>query len=311
MNALIIGAGDIAQTFYAPSLLKLKKQGVIDNVFVSDVKKQNEAYFKLNFSFSPFEKKDMDYVDAIFVTVPYEKIGEVTQYYATFHKPMMLEKPPATDVETAYEMLDTLNKHSIKHQVAFNRHYMPMTTKLRSELKARKLRIDGIQTIMNRYRRKENTFYSTAIHDIDLVKFLSPSLIENVEFLFSKKNNDCIITYEMQDGSIASSIFQTNSGMIRETVSVTCQDHTLISSLPMYETVDRTGIFSIFKDNKEVISEKGDDLPPFMLNGIYQEIESFLTDVENNTDPYESMQYALDSIRIMEAMKKKERRVKL
>ena len=47
MNIQLIGTGDIANSFYAPSLKKLQEEGLVDEVQVYDINKEKAEAFAL------------------------------------------------------------------------------------------------------------------------------------------------------------------------------------------------------------------------------------------------------------------------
>ena len=312
MNVLLIGSGDIANTYYSPSLCRLQQEGLVDDVFVSDIDMGKSGKLAHDYGFQVFDRKCIESVGAILITASYEAIKDIAADYSQYGIAMMMEKPPALSLSDLSRLRDIIEGRNILHQVAFNRHYMPVTVRLREELKEKGLdEIISVQTVMNRYRRHETTFYTTAIHDIDLVRYLSSSRFSGVDISYSRNNNDFFIAYEMQNSSCGTSLFLTDSGMVRERADVTCQDWSFTISLPMYDTVDGCGFVRAYSGNRKVLDITMEETPPYVRNGIYGEIRSFLECVEEGKAPFESLSYASDSVAVMKAVKDRRRSILL
>lgn len=307
LDLLLIGCGDIASSFYAPVLKHLQQKRLVDSVFIDDIDKQKAEEFSHRHGFTCGFCPDT--ADAVIVTTPYLATKEVVISLSRYGKPILMEKPPATTVKDALEMISALERHQVVHQVAFNRHHMPMTKRLLEEMGSRVP--TSVHTEMHRFRRKEDTFWSTAIHDIELVSFITRAGFSSAEIIYSRKNTSFEIIYELSNGAFGSSIFLTNSGMVRETVEAICQDWCFKSSLPMYETVDENGCFESFSGNRLVSSGKGSTEEAWVENGILAQLESFVTCVMEGRKPEESLESALGSIAIMEAVKDGKRSVRL
>lgn len=301
MNIQLIGTGDIANSFYAPSLKKLQEEGLVDEVQVYDINKEKAEAFALAHGFAHGGR--FDKADAFLVTTAYTATKDVVLELAPLGLPIMMEKPPATSYENAVEMVDALEKHGVIHQVAFNRHYMPVTTRLVGEIGELPGGARIINTTMNRFQRKETTFHTTAIHDIELVSFLAGCGFSSAHVTYNSHDTSFIISYVMKNGTMASSLFLTNSGMVRECVDVTQEDWTFHASLPMYDTVDGNGKLETYTANKLASSFSWPDGPAYMANGIYWEVKAFIGAVCDGRQPAETLESALDSIRIMEALR--------
>ena len=244
-----------------------------------------------------------------------EHMTALVKKLAPFGIPMMLEKPPAMTPEEAKELAAVLKEHNILHQVAFNRHHIPVVKSLKEKLQKEKVR--DIQVQMCRIQRIVPNFYTTAIHSIDLLRFLAGTDYEEVNYFYQDmpeygpEQSNYYLHCRFADGTTGQITIMIESGLVNERVFASCKDAAYYATLPVWECSDSPGGITVYRGDKIVETEAGpaigNDLQNAIASGFYGEIESFLDAVQSGAQPLESMDSTVPLIDIAYRMQKHEK----
>lgn len=315
----LIGCGNIVNQYYLPALEKLKEEGKAELVACCDmVQEKAQVAAAIGFERVYTDAVCMlqeEKLDGVLVCVLPEHMAQLVKKLVGFGIPMMLEKPPAMTAEDARELAALLKENHILHQVAFNRHFIPVSVALKEKLNGEKVR--NIQVQMCRIRRIVPNFYTTAIHSIDLLRFLAGQEYESVDFFYQDmpEYGDNQSNYYLQcrfaDGTTGQITIMIESGILNERVFASCRDTAIYATLPVWECSDSPGEITIYKEDKVVERVKGvpigTELENAIASGFYGEIENFLKAVESKKQPLESMEFTVPLIEIAEKLHKREK----
>ena len=310
MKVGLVGCGDIVRRYHGAALAKLQSEGVIDSVVCSDknVSAAEQAVASFHFSKAYQSSEEMiqtEKPDCLIVATPPEITADLAMSLASYSLPMMLEKPPALTYKKAEELCNRIVQSGIINQVAFNRHYMPVISKLHSEIAG--LNLLSLDSLMSRYKRLENFFYVTAIHSIDLMRFLAESDYASCDFEYREHGSgsaDIFINAVFRNGIQSHIAFYVDSGFTTERVLVTARGASYIGYLPMWMTADFPGRIECFRNNEKLADITWEtESPEYMVNGFYHEDRAFIESVLDSVQPLESMEYALQSIEVAECIK--------
>lgn len=307
MKAGLVGCGDIVRRYHGLALERLQAEGLLSSIVCSDMDFSAAEYAASSFHFkaayqSPDEMIRKENPDFLIIATPPAVTADLAMELAEYSIPMMLEKPPALTSTKASDLCNCIVSKGLIHQIAFNRHYMPAITELRAEMGG--LKVFSLDSLMCRYKRLEDFFYVTAIHSIDLMRFLAESDYVSVDFDYIE--NDIFINAVFRNGIRSHMAFYVDSGFTTERVLVNAREASLIGYLPMWMTDDFPGRLERFKGN-----EKLDDVtwssgsPEYMVNGFYHEDRAFAEAVRDSVQPEESLEYALQSIEVAECIKER------
>jgi predicted dehydrogenase len=152
------------QTYHLPSAMELAKTGElvlkgIWNRTLSTAQKVAEDYPSLKVYPDPEELVASPDIDALAIAVSRNATGELLKLANRYHKPVLVEKPPAKDYEEARMLSDLITVPTL---VAFNRTFTPIFRHLQQSLPQR---IDRAEC--NFYRRERNDLQfvlETGIH---------------------------------------------------------------------------------------------------------------------------------------------------
>ena len=127
---------------------------------------------------------DAEKPDAVCLIAPEHLTAELSCEILGKGYPLILEKPPGLNENETLRMIEA--SKNVPNQVAFNRRYMPIiekTVSLLDEWGGAGCILD-IQYKMVRANRTDPDFSTTAIHGIDLVKFLVRSDYKEINFRY-------------------------------------------------------------------------------------------------------------------------------
>lgn len=313
---VLIGCGDIVNRYYSSALKALAQEGLVELAACCDTDetKAKEIGEKAGFhSYGTDWKRVVEEQkpDAILTAVPVEKTTDLVMELAPLHIPIMLEKPPALTVEKAVLLNRTLKEHQILHQVAYNRHFMPLTVALKKKLEGEH-RVQSIQVQMCRIKRLEPTFYTTAIHAIDLLRFLAGSEYTKVDFRYQELTEygehigNYFLYAEFANGISGRIDILVDSGQTCERVQATCSGTTYMAYLPVWECADSPGRIEKYQGDRLIECEEGiygtDAMESSKASGFYGEIKNFVQAVEAGIQPMEDMDFSIPLVEIAQKL---------
>ncbi len=318
----LAGCGDIVKRYYLPALKRLQEEGRVFLAACSDpdlgrAKEAAAAGFQRAYT-DTLEMLGREKLDGLLMAVPVERTAALAVEAAPMGIPIMLEKPPALTKEEADRLAEAFRKQGILHQVAFNRHFIPVVQDLKERLKKEKVQNIAVQ--MCRIGRVEPTFYTTAIHGIDLLRYLADGDYESVSFTYqdlpeygphvSNFHLDCCF----ENGIRGQITILVDSGIVNERVFASCKGTACYAHLPVWECSDSPGGVTIYKGDRVVEQLTGpvvgSPLENAVASGFYGEILHFLQAVESGKQPGESMDYALPLVEIAQKLHNREREYK-
>lgn len=315
----LIGCGDIVNRYYGPSFSKLRNDGKVDSLSCCDLDMAKAHGFAQQYGFDRIFSDADEMIrtikpDCLFVATPVTVTTELAIRLSSYRIPMMIEKPPALTFASGQRLSDALERNAVQHQIAFNRHFMPVVQYLKNDLSERNRAIQCVHSVMSRYRRVEDTFYTTAIHSIDLVRYLAGSEYKEVNFSYQDLPehgtgvSNIFMAYTFQNGVVGQASMLVCSGTTNERVMVTCDDATYFAHLPMWDCDDVPGMLQCNENNSLLYRKGGEELDgteDYIINGFHNEIDHFLSCVVSGRQPEESMAYALQSVQIAEYISKR------
>ena len=316
----LVGCGDIVKRYYLPALKQMSGEGKIWLAACCDIisERAGEAA-----SDAGFEKVYTDCMqmlretrpDGILMALPVERTAQQAIEAAPLGIPMMLEKPPALTKVKALELSGALKKHGILHQIAFNRHFIPVAVSLKEKLGNERVR--NIQIQMSRIKRVEKTFYTTAVHAIDLLRYLADAEYTQVSYSYQDLPeygsgvSNFYLNCSFANGITGQITILVDGGIVNERVIASCKGTTYYASLPVWECSDSPGGIVVYRGDSVIFEEKGpatgEPLENAVASGFYGEIENFVRAVETRRQPQENMEFALPLIEISEKLHNREK----
>lgn len=321
LRLALIGCGDIVNRYYLPALRVLKEEGKVELAGCCDKEEKRavKAYQAAGFSRYAVDWRRLlreISPDAVLIAVPVESTANLAMEIAEFGIPIMLEKPPALTAEKARALNDVFRQKNILHQVAYNRHFMPVAAALKEKL-GKEERVQNIQIQMCRIKRLEPTFYTTAIHCIDLLRFLADSEYIRVHFHYQEltEYGDHVGNYflhaEFANGVSGQILILVDSGTVSERVMAVCSGTTYMAYLPVWECADSPGRIEKYQGDVLAECENGicgeGEVGNAKASGFYGEILNFVKAVEKGIQPMESMDFSIPLVEIAQKLQLREK----
>lgn len=315
MKICLIGCGRHPHDVYVPSFKKLcSEDSSVELTACCDLDEERALSMQEKCS---FKKAYTDYhlmleqekPDALFVITAHPVTTGIIEDVAQLCScPIMIEKPPGATYDEAKRIYHALDDGKRLHQIAFNRHYMESYLKLKEKIQGESLQ--HIEYTMIRMNRTEPFFYVTAIHGIDIVRFLIDSDYESCDFMYQDLpdlGENCYnmhIMTHFESGATGYLSFLVQSGFITERATATCRNKAFILQTPIWDGADTPGSLKEYKEKKcsqEIIFEKE---KMFITNGFYDEVVSFLNSIKTgNQNHHASINTALQSMEIADCLK--------
>jgi myo-inositol 2-dehydrogenase/D-chiro-inositol 1-dehydrogenase len=249
--------------------------------------------------------------DAVCLNVPPEATCAIGCAVLEQGYPLLCEKPPGMSIEEIDALLAVARQSGAIHQVAFNRRFMPLVRALKNQLNGQA--VQAMEIVLARYRRLEADFTTTAVHVIDLARFLPSSDFREARFRYSQHEaTGQLVTNYLLDGVLESgatariSIYPA-TGMTVERATVYCADQTFC--LACSNGLDAPGWLRVYQGNRLISETDGAQLAgsvdSYLLNGFFAEDTAFFDAVQAGKQPSDDLLSARQSVAIMQAMRER------
>ncbi|SDW17509.1 Gfo/Idh/MocA family protein [Paenibacillus sp. CF384] len=313
----IIGCGWHSRATHGPCLKQYKETiGGIRLAACCDLDGEAAEAYRADFGFeraytSCTQMLESEQLDAVWVIVPEHLTVPISLQVMHAGIAVFLEKPPGVNTSDVIQLQETAAKKGIRHRVAFNRRYVPMTAtlieKLRAHVQEQDKEIYSITYDMIRINRTDADFSTTAIHAIDAAKFIAGSDYESLRFQYDDLSGIAPgLINIMAEGNFRSGVrVQLNcypySGSAREMVTVRGEGFSYELHLPLMESLDSfAGLICSEKGKVEVLREEREWTTAF---GFYHENASFLDALKSGGNLTEDLSSSIQSVAVMEAIR--------
>ncbi|HHU79061.1 MAG TPA: Gfo/Idh/MocA family oxidoreductase [Clostridiales bacterium] len=313
-----IGCGSMASSGHGPSYKRyaaLHKDTVL--AACCDLDEEKASAFRSKFGFQrhyrDFELMlDTEKPDAVCLVVPEHLTAPLSVRILENGYPLLMEKPPGLEPADTERMIQAAEKHNTPNQVAFNRRYMPMVSKLKEMTAGEK--IHNLRYDFYRTGRFDDDFAATAIHGIDTVRHLAGSDYSCIRFdyqplpEFGPNVANIMMHCRFESGAEAQLNFSPVSGVIVERAVINSYDNTWFMNLPAWNAADFPGRLVHYHRGSLAADVSGDELSEsdmYLTNGFYHENESFFEDIRAGRRPAGDLKSALQSVEISDCIRKR------
>ena len=320
----LIGCGDLANSQHGPAILKYIEQNRdTDFIACCDIDENRARDFKDKFGLKRHYTDihvmlDTEKPDAVSLICPENKTAELSCLIMERGYPLMLEKPPGLNGAQTRRMLEVAKQYDVPNQVAFNRRYIPLVHKL-LEIISSTSNDDTMNEIMDihyrmiRVNRRDIDFAATAIHGIDLVKYIAGAEYKEADFRYQELPQygehvaNIHINGIMTSGTVVHMDFLPMSGVVTERLEVNTHKGLFRLELPVWAYGhDMPGRITQIVNNEITFTMTGSELTgstdEVMLNGFYHENESFFNDIRNGRKPPGDIISGLQSVEVADCI---------
>ena len=321
MRFALIGCGHIAATAHIPALLQVREQEEIEPVACCDLSEARALAARSQGGFAAayadWERMlARERPDAVLLALPFQVAMPVATAILTRGIPLLMEKPPGNDADETEQIARVAARSGTLHQVAFNRHHMPLIDMLQEDIADARQSIRHIDYRMYRVNRTENHFHTTAIHGIGLVGFLARAPYSRVELAYGAARaengggGDISMLGTFANGTTAQLSFCPMAGHVVEALSVITTGATYDVDLPVWSADGARGEIVKFEAGCEVFRRPGPAVAPegqfVHSNGFVGQLAHFVRDVRAGRQPRDHIDTALSPMAVMDAMARKQ-----
>lgn len=230
---------------------------------------------------------------------------------------VLLEKPPGKDSEDCKRIAQAVEHYKPLHMVAFNRRSFPIIQRLMDLLYApgHPEKIQHVGYKMYRYARREADFHTTAIHGIDLVRYVSRSEYEHADLRYldmhsaDKRYANMFVDARFASGATAHMDFCPDTGVIVERLEVVCDEVAYFVYLPVWGCADSPGRIERYArnrldyvlDGREIVADER----MFVTNGFYAQLAHFLECVKQGRQSEHGIASAIASLKMAECLEQR------
>lgn len=159
-------------------------------------------------------------IDAVFICSSTDTHIDFITKAARNHKHIFCEKPISFDIEKTKETLQVIKQTGVKFQVGFNRRFDTHFKKAHDVVRNGDIGTPHIIKITSRdpeappeeyIKRSGGLFIDMAIHDFDMIRYLSGQDVKNITVKASSLVNDCFSRNDDVDTAIITLTFADDS----------------------------------------------------------------------------------------------------
>ncbi len=252
------------------------------------------------------EMLDAERPDAVVVAVPPDRTCAVAGAVLERGLPVLVEKPPGLTADELTRLIAAARDGHGRAQVGFNRRFMPVTNHARARLGAGP--VTRIDYEMKRRDRWDSDFSTTAIHAIDLLRFLAgPFKAATIDYqVHTSAGGEAVdVTVELEHG------FGTRTRLCIRPVSdanteflrIHQADQLVVVRLPYPEDAAADGMVECWKGNECVDRFSDDGLEEIERMGIVGETTTFLRAVKTGALLTPGLDDCFDQVELMETIR--------
>jgi myo-inositol 2-dehydrogenase/D-chiro-inositol 1-dehydrogenase len=315
----VIGCGWVSMDCHGPAYTRYAgTHPGVELIACCDLDAQRAAAFGERFGFLHAythyaEMLQDEKPDAVCLNVPPKAVCSMGCAILEQGYPLLCEKPPGISVVEVDRLLAAARQSGAIHQVAFNRRFMPLVAECKKYITGQS--VQALEIVMARYRRLEADFTTTAVHAVDMARFLLDSDYGEVRFRYpTHEVSGQPVTSYMLDGEMVCGTavrlgIYPDSGMNVERVTVYCTGQAF--ELACSNGLDAPGWLRRYQENRLVEEISGAQLAgsseSYILNGFYSEDEAFFDAVQAGCQPRDNLASARQSAAIMQAMRERQK----
>ena len=197
------------------------------------------------------------------------------------------------------------------NQVAFNRRYNPLSRELKHSLE--NLEVQHFQVEFTRVNRSQEDFATTAIHAINLVRYLAGEDYNFMRFGYrdlpdqGPNTVNFTLNCEMAGGQSAQLNFYPVSGEALERYTVYAVDNLLSANIS--GGADTPGRFHYSRKGQTLrdvdVVELSQRQESYLLDGFYDEDAAFFDTVQNGVQPSPDFSECRQSVEIMQRLRQR------
>jgi predicted dehydrogenase len=314
-----VGCGRLATEMHGPSLALYRSRhpGTV-LAACCDLDPEKAARFRESFGYDSCSTDlgamlDAVRPDAVNLVVRPSATAGVAIRVLERSLPVIMEKPPGRSPEETRSIIAAASRAGIPTRVAFNRRYMLLSARLAGVLAdAPGAGIDHIHCDFYRVGRTDADFSTTAIHAIDMVRWLAGCDYRTVRINRGRARpgplvDDLFLDCTLDSEATARITFCPASGVSVERVVVNARDFSAVAELPGWEPEDPPESLTCYRNGRVSVhlarQDFGEPAGPFERLGFCSENAGFFDDLRAGRRPVGGVEDSLQSVQIAAAVR--------
>jgi len=317
LNIGVVGAGYISQSYHCPALKRLRQKNPrITLAAICDLDQSRARELASSFGFTSCytdlsEMLEKETLDGAYILIDPGHIKEMALEFIGRGIPLLVEKPPGRTSGEVRELKEAAAQNRVPCLVALNRRFIPLVERTKKLLEEAGSPAQLMIGEMLRCKRTEEEFaYGTAVHAVDLMRYLGGDVKEVQVKKLSLAGNSSfsyLVDFVFKSGLLGSLSILPEVGFEAERYTVHGHDFTVRLEAPLEWTVDYPGRLLFFKgrenhfiqDNRILSEPMRDRLE---ITGFLGESSHFIDCLETGRTPHPSFEDCLQSVEIAEAI---------
>jgi len=313
----VVGAGYISQHYHCPALKNLsRKYPQLELAAICDLRLERAAELAATFGFGAHytdytRMLEQQELDGAYILVDPAHLKEVAMEFIHRGIPLLLEKPPGKSSDEVRELIAAAEEKGVSPLVALNRRFMPLVQRMRKLIEQLGRPPQVLVAQMLRHQRTEEDFaYSTAVHAVDLMRYLGGDVCElRVEKFSPAGNQACsyLVDFLFESGLRGRLSILPEAGLNVERYTVHGSNYTVMLEAPLEWTVDYPGRLIFFEGTENHFVQDNRSLPQSLqdrlaITGFLGESSHFLDCLLGGRTPRPSLSDCLQSVELAEAI---------
>jgi len=296
MNVGVIGVGVMGQNHARvySELPGVKLIGVAD-VNKDAAQKVAEKYNTR--AFTDYEELFEEKPDAVSIVVPTSMHKQVAIDAANAGINILVEKPLADTIENAQAIIDACRKNNVKLMVGHIERFNPVISAIKENIKDNNVVSINITRVGPLPPRIKDVgiVIDLAVHDIDLIRYITGSDFKKVYGLtsknFSEKEDVAILSFEMKNGVLAHITTDWLTPFKVREINISSTDNYIRGNLLEQKAVE----YSRYKEDGSYIAR---DIKIPFGEPLKLELQSFIECIRTDTSPHVSGYDGLRALQI-------------
>lgn len=236
-------------------------------------------------------------LDAVSIAVPTSLHKKVALDAIDAGCNVLLEKPISDNMEDAKAIIEHARKKNVKLMIGHIERFNPVVTQIKKALADQDVISISITRVGPLPPRMKNVsiLIDVAVHDIDIIRYVTGSEFEKILSLTSKNFSDeadtALISFKMKNGVLAHINTDWLTPFKLREMRVATREKFIVGDL-ISQKVTEYGKYSA--DGSFTVKESG----ILYQEPLKQEIKSFLHSIENNTAPLVTGTDGLEALKI-------------
>lgn len=302
IKLVVVGAGSHSQGNHLPALARYAAQhpGEVELGALCDLRRAHAEAMAAQYGLARVyvdvdEMLRVERPDGCIAITPIPVTVQVAAQVIRAGVPLLMEKPPGATLDEARGIVDLVERSGAQVMVSMNRRFDPALRRALDWWRGR--RIEYLRGTIVRVDRDEPEFiYGTAIHPLDAMREIAGDI---ADYVVNVRPVDGVSWFAVrlvfQSGALGTLEVLPTAGSMAESYEIFGAG---IRALVRAGGPDSGEVRCWERGQLEIDDEPAREMPDFVRNGAYGEIEEFVAALEQGRMPHPSPAQVLQSVQV-------------